>query len=206
MTEHQGSKAAAETTTREQTHAKLLHAATTHICRGKPPQSWTDDEAAAMRIIAQIAGLYQFHPDASAVQAIRKALAMLEKPDTLQARRAHCVDVVAEWGEKWHHPEWQASDDTRALLIKQAIDELTFWEPEFVWLQQYPDALTSRLDEYSSSPAGRPGAKGAERILAELIAVEGDALGLAPREDESEEDAVERVRKKLVSDRRKVGW
>ena len=63
--------------------------------------------------------------------------------------------------------------------------------------------LAERLDTFDPSPAGKKGAKSAERILAEIIVEELDAngaFGPAAESGESTEDAIDRIRKLLVRD------
>jgi hypothetical protein len=63
-----------------------------------------------------------------------------------------------------------------------------------------PLALIAKFDAFSATPARISGAKSAERILAELIVEDRDALGLGPHDGEDLDVATDRIRDRLAKD------
>ena len=187
----------------EEPHAAasaFLGAAFRLIGRNRPSVDWSEVERLGIRLATRLQVAFQFVPDDEYVWVLRRALDAFDRNPSIASSRAWSVRAVAEWGEKWRHPDWQVSDETRGRLLSQLVNELALHDEAFEELRGDSAFLTELLDVFDSEPAGKTGRKGAERILAEIIVhLSAEAvLGLKDDMEHESDQAVETIRKKLV--------
>jgi hypothetical protein len=174
---------------------RFLKEASRLILRFKPVEQCTEAEVLGWRLAIRLQTAFQGVPDDSYVAVLREALDAFDRKPSMEKERAWCVRAVSEWGEKWARPEWQASEKTRERCMEQLIRNLEVNDPAFAELRKDIPALAAKLDVWT--PHRARGKKTSERILAEIIVEDHNALGLGPKDDEAEADAIERIRKLL---------
>ncbi|HWZ91853.1 MAG TPA: hypothetical protein VNW92_23480 [Polyangiaceae bacterium] len=170
------------------------------IGRKRPSEDWSEVERLGMRLATRLQTAFQFVPDDSYVWVLRRALDAFDRQPTMESSRAWSVRAVAEWGERWNHPDWQATEETRRKLVAQLVSELCLHDVAFEELRGDSAFLIELLGAFDPEPAGKAGRKGAERILAEIILRVGADTVLGLKDDMAQEPelAVETIRKKLV--------
>jgi len=178
----------------------FLSAAYRLIGRKRPSEDWSEVERLGMRLTTRLQTAFQFVPDDSYVWVLRRALDAFDRQPSMESNRAWSVRAIAEWGERWQHPDWQATEETRGRLVSQLVNELCVHDAAFEELRGDSAFLIELLDAFDGEPAGKAGRKGAERILAEIILrVSADTvLGLKDDMAQERERALETIRKKLV--------
>jgi hypothetical protein len=191
----------------------FYHAAEALLAKAPP-----DVQSAVMPVIEYLAVTFGDEVQAEGVERIKEWAEKLRVAATLQRRRARCVEAVHRWGGKVR------SDPERRLAHAEALvdalkaigaepDELRVNpddpEDEGViermrkacpWAEAWRgelDDVAAKLDAYDAASRGKDGAKGASRILAEMIFDGGPFLGLAAKAGDDEEDAIEDMRKAL---------
>ena len=175
-------------------------AAAALICQGRDPDACTPAERAAWEIAIEFSTLFG-NPEAPTIEGeyrLENALAALRGDVGLARGRMRCVQWVAQHGERWH-----SEPDQRDRIAESLVRHLEVADPNFAILRDEPAALGARLDRYSADPAGAEGKHGAAAILAEIIGLDLDAagaLGVSAAEDEEDDVAVERIRKRLDAD------
>jgi len=153
-----------------------------------------------MRLATRLQMAFQFVPDDEYVWILRRALEAFDGAPNRDSMRAWTVRAIAEWGERWKHADWQATDESRRLLLAQLVNELALHDDAFEELRGDSAFLIELLDVFDAEPAGKKGRKGAERILAEIIVhLTGEiVLGFKDDMEQEPEQAVDTIRKKLV--------
>lgn len=163
----------------------------------RPFGEWSEAERLALRLVTDIQLLFQGGDADEAVDLLRSAVEVFRRTPGLERRRAWCVRAVSEWGSRWKLAE--ASTTRKQLILTELSRELAVHDDAFEPLSKDPDGLAAKLDAFEAQSSGKAGAKGAEAILAELIVEDYcGALGLAPKDSESDTDAVERIRAMLA--------
>ncbi len=177
----------------------FLGAAFHLIGRKRQAEEWSEIETLGMRLATRLQMAFQFVPDDSYVWVLRRALDAFDRQPSMESNRAWSVRAVAEWGERWKHPDWQASDETRGRLLAQLVNELALHDTAFEELRGDSEFLVELLNMFDSEPAGKTGRKGAERILAEIVVhLSAEVLGLKDNMELDPQQAIEAIRKKLV--------
>jgi hypothetical protein len=178
----------------------FLSASSNLILRGKPTEDCSDVELLGWRLAIRLQMAFQGVPDDSYARTLRRALEAFDGDQGIEVTRAWCVRAVAEWAEKWRQPDWQATDETRALLLKQFVNELVCHDDAFETVRGDADYLAQQLNSWDPAPRFKTGKKGSEKILAEIIVdrCEGKVLGFADDMSVEAVDAAETIRGKLA--------
>jgi hypothetical protein len=181
------------------------------IGRHRPSDDWSETERLGMRLATRLQTAFQFVPDDYYVWVLSKALDAFDRPPSHKVTRAWCVRAIAEWGLRWHQPEWKASDQSQRFLLRQLVDALGVNEEAFYRLEAKsgrrelsPEAesyLSKQLDAFDVSAKGKAGRKSAETILAELVVHLGEpyALWFSRRGDEDDPSMEDNLRLKLTT-------
>jgi len=150
----------------------------------RPPEEWREVERLAVRLISTVALCFVQAPDEAFAGKLRRALAVLGGA-TLVERRAWAVRAIVQWA-----PEWQGAetDERRSWAVGELIRYLELTDKAFGGLN--PTMLAQKLVNYSPNSARVKGAQGAERILAEVIYEDCNALGFDDSEDVDVDDIV----------------
>lgn len=164
------------------------------ITQMRPSEDWREVEELAIRVISAVGMVFLHPPDEAFAGKLRRALAELDSA-TLVERRAWAVRAVVQLA-----PEWQEAqtDEQRGFVAGQLVRALEVLDKAFTGLNL--EMLGQKLRTYSPHPSKTPGVKGAERILAEIIVDDCDALGFEPGNEGDTEEAVDSIRRALVRD------
>jgi len=178
----------------------FLSAAFKLIVRSKDADEWAEAERLGMRLATRLQMTFQAVPDGSIVSTLRKALDAFDEPPTQMLVRAWCARAIAEWATKWRSQEWQATEESRSLLLRQLVNELCLHDSAFEELRQDSAFLAERLEAFKATPPRKPGERSPERILAEVILrLSADkVIGFQQNLDLAVEDATEDIRKRLA--------
>ena len=123
-------------------------------------------------------------------------LAQMARQTDLQThglRRERAIEAIKMMAR------FHANDAAVKRLAKFIVRE----DPELAGIQTDIPAFKKKLARYDEHPKGKKGKASAETIIAEIIFEERDALGLHVRDGANETDEIERIRDRLVRDRRK---
>lgn len=165
------------------------------ITRGRGPDEWSEVERAGWSIAEKLCTCFLGAPGSAVLRRLHLAEQGMKGTLTEQARRALAVDAVCYWATR------QTEDETgTAEHGPDLIQELVRLDGAFECLRGEDANVTSLLRLFALSSAGHKGEAGGEKILARLIVDYCDAngvLGLAAKDGESDEAAVERIRKRL---------
>jgi hypothetical protein len=176
----------------------FLGAANRLVLRGKPTEACSETELLGWRLAIRLQMAFQGVPDDSYVAVLREALNAFDKKPSAEKERAWCVRAIAEWGAHWRLPDWQTTERARMICLENLIRNLEVHDEVFARLRDDRPGLAAKLDAWT--PVRARGKKTAERILAEIIVEDCDALGLGPKKDEADPDAIERIRKLLTKE------
>lgn len=180
----------AEITDAGQALQTLERAARELITRMSPSNEWSEVEGLAIQLISQVGMCFLTTPEPAFASKLRRALDALQSANLIE-RRAWAVRAIVEWAPKW---QAAASEAQRRWAASELVRRLAICDSAFTGLDL--EMLGAKLSVYSPTPARIPGARGAEAVLAEIIAEDCDALGFS---DQSE-DATENIRRALVRD------
>ncbi len=131
---------------------------------------------------------------------LRKMIDLADRDLPQYERRWQAVQTIHQYGAEWKLPQWRASNETRRVCLTNMVNLLEAFDEGFALLRNDLDDVASKLDAYSEEPGRTPGAKGAERIIAEFIVEGVDALGFKVDSQAVPEGEVERIRDQLGKD------
>jgi hypothetical protein len=164
------------------------------ITQMRPHEEWREVEDLAIQLVSAVGLCFLTPPDAAFAGKLRRALLALQA-ESLVMRRAWAVRAIVQWA-----PEWQraTTGDQREWAAKQLVHHLAVLDEAFSGLDL--TMLGEKLRDYTDRPQRTPGARGAERILAELIADDCDALGFEGSEVDDIRDTLLRAVDKYQKD------
>jgi hypothetical protein len=174
----------------------------------------TEEEAApALRLHFELVQLYTGgHPGPTAERAIRRALALFG-PLGIEERRIEAMAAVEHWARQWKRPEWQESEQTRALACRQLVVQLAElddfeagtvgddWRANQSKILGLLDAVpwvAELLEAWDPSPRGKAGKRSAASIMAAIVERVGTAFELTTSSGTAAE--IDRIRKRFESD------
>lgn len=175
---------------------------------------WSEHERLAVDVMRMVSACLAT-PDRESLALLRKAKeALYAKPETHEARRARCVEEIRAIGSLWS----AADNEDRARLLHVLAWNLSTTDDKI--RDAFGDALrapgpppegslawlSAKLDRYDPSARSKSGRIGAETLLAELIVndFEAGALGFKLKDGESAEKAIDRIRRMLANDVKKI--
>jgi hypothetical protein len=167
---------------------QLEQAAVDLFAAGRPAAEQSPLQSLALQLVMRLADAFRGPHDVELAARLHAAMAALELDrGPLVERREAAVRAVARWA-----PASQAADDrNRPWVLKQLVYALSLLDPAFGEVNT--EGLADKLASY------RPGDGSAERILAEIICEDCNALGLASDPAKTELEDVERIRLELVN-------
>lgn len=162
----------------------------------REPADWTEQQRLVMQLSTLLGGWFAGGtPGPDTLPALRAAVAAFSLGQT--ATRYWAVRAVADAG----HAFGTAPAEERAVVARLLSMKLGLLDTALFVLGDGADLL-SKLEVFAAEPRGKHGKKGPEKVLAEVIVelCPAGALGLEASPDESDEDAIERIRLKLAQD------
>jgi hypothetical protein len=180
----------------EQESAKFLHAAQRYIGRGQIESEWCESQQLLMKL-AYFIDSAAFTPDW--VKTLQNMLRIAERSLTNGELRCRAVQAVHVAGATWKTPEGQASLAARRRCVTGLVSQLQALDQAFTLLHHDLDEVATKLDAYHKDLA-HPGAKTAERIVAEIIVEGADALGFIVEPKESPQAEISRLQRQFERD------
>ncbi len=166
---------------------KFERATVALITQGR--EELTEAERLGLDVATDLLMMFQ-HPDGTTPESVIR----------LRAAHEALSGEIPEWQMRARCVQWVAHAGLNGITVEELIRYLEVNDKRFGALRDDVASVRRRMGAFDASPAGKSGARGPERVLAEIIALDLDfegALGLSAHEGESDADAVERIRTAL---------